>query len=136
MYCDLKKNNVNNVISPVSYVLGYELCCSCAFNPPAPSTPPQSVVPVVTSTSSIHLKWRPPASNSINGILTGYVIRYALQGEATQEINLGSSSTRRDFTGLRTYSRYSFAVAAKNSRGSGPFSNTVYATTLSDGESL
>ena len=122
--------------SPITYELDYELFCCCVFNSPAPSAPPQSVVPIVTSTSSIHLRWRPPASNSLNGILTGYVIRYALQGEAVREISLGSSSTRRDFTGLNTYSRYSFAVAAKNTQGRGPFSNTVYATTFSDGKSL
>ena len=41
-----------------------------------PSEPPQNVTLEIVSASSIIVKWEPPPDDALNGIITGYKIRY------------------------------------------------------------
>ena len=62
-----------------------------------------------------------------NGDITGYSVRYAVQGSETWEIKnvSGGVATDVDITGLANNITYSFEVAAVNSAGIGVYSNPI-----------
>jgi len=89
-------------------------------------------VVVNTTSTAIVLSWQPPPIEDQNGAITGYVLNVTLleTGE-TEEVLTGSTNYTLDPVMPNTL--YTAAVAALTSAGRGPFSATVSAHTLEDG---
>lgn len=107
----------------------------------APSSPPQNVQVQAISSSELIVTWQLPQRDSWNGELIGYTVNCT---EEKQNINyistnaslqksiqvVGQQTSKATIKNLRTFRRYSIIVRAINSFGAGPFSDSVYATTL------
>ena len=88
---------------------------------PAPSAAPTSVsVSEVTSTS-ITVQWGAVDCIHRNGDITGYSVRYGVQGSgSTQTVSVsGGGATMTTISGLMASTTFSIDVAAVNSAGTG-----------------
>ena len=80
---------------------------------------------------SVFLRWSALPRSEQNGVITGYVIKYR-NGSVERLVQIASSP--REYTlNAVPYTEYVLAVAAVNSVGQGPFSNTTTVRTLEDG---
>ena len=97
-------------------------CVNCFF-PPAPSAAPTSVSVSETS-SSITVQWEAVDCIHRNGDITGYSVRYGVQGSgSTQTVSVsGGGATMTTISGLESSTTYSIEVAAVNSAGTGVYS--------------
>ena len=103
---------------------------------PAPSAAPVDLTFLSATLSSITLQWKAVPCIHQNGNITGYMI--AIEYEEVDEseairmnINIiGSQNTMTSITGLRPLTHYDIRVAAVNSAGIGPFTNSSNASTL------
>ena len=103
--------------------------------PPAPSAAPTSVsVSEVTSTS-ITVQWGAVDCRRRNGDITGYSVRYGVQGNgSTQTKNIsGASVTETTISELISSTTYSIEVAAVNSAGTGVYSRVTIRNTADPG---
>ena len=94
----------------------------------APSTAPTCVsVSEVTSTSIV-FQWGTVDCIHRNGDITGYTVRYGVQGNgSTQTVTVsGGGSTQTIISGLTPSTNYSIEVAAVNSVGTGVYSNLIF----------
>ena len=100
--------------------------------PPAPSAPPTSVNTSDVTSSSISVQWGPVQCIHRNGDITGYSVRYGVQGSgSTQTMSVsGGDTTETTITGLTASATYSIAVAAVNGAGSGVNSTAITRLTL------
>ena len=80
----------------------------------------------VTS-SSITVQWGAVDCIHRNGDITGYSVRYGVQGSgSTQTVNVsGGGATMRLISGLTASTQYSIEVAAVNSAGTGVYSDVI-----------
>ena len=103
--------------------------------PPAPSAAPTSVSVSEVTSSSITVQWEAVACVGRNGDITGYSVRYGVQGNGnTQTKNIsGASVTETTISGLIPYTTYSIAVAAVNSAGTGRYSRVRITNTADPG---
>ena len=96
----------------------------------APSGAPTISVADVSS-YSIQLQWTALLSQHQNGLITGYVLRYWSERD-------GNNSVHVDRTwhtiSVNPYTTYWLSVAAENSAGQGPFSESAIVETLQDGK--
>ena len=101
----------------------------------APTGAPDSVRALTTGSTTIHLQWSPPPSNTINGVPLDYVISYGLanSGNSRTRVTTSDTRTRYEFTNLKPYTKYSFRVAIRNSIGTGPYSQIESTVTATDG---
>jgi hypothetical protein len=72
--------------------------------------------------------WNAPANNG--AVITGYVVTPYLAGVAQPARTFTTAATTQALTGLATAHVYTFRVAAKNSRGTGPLSAASNAVTI------
>ena len=81
--------------------------------------------------SSITVQWGPVNCIQRNGDVTGYSVRYGVQGGgSTQTVSVsGGDATRRTISGLDTPTTYTIEVAAVNNAGTGPYSSPITRTT-------
>ena len=100
-----------------------------------PSAAPTSVS-VNEVTSSITIQWGAVNCIHRNGDITGYSVRYGVQGSgSTQTVSVsGDGATHKTISGLTQSTTYSIEVAAVNTAGTGVFSLVTTAET--DGESF
>ena len=69
------------------------------------------------------------------GPITGYRLRYSINGTDGYTVNImGDSSRQYKFTQLTQFTEYSVQVAAVNDGGTGPYSTLLTVKTLQDGE--
>ena len=96
-----------------------------------PSGPPISVNVSLVTASTITVQWERMDCIHHNGHLTGYSVRYGVQGyHSTQTMNvLGGSVATATISNLSVSTTYEIEVAAVNSTGSGIFSPVVIAVT-------
>ena len=104
------------------------------FFPPAPSAAPTSVSVSEVTFSSIAVQWGAVDCIHHNGDITGYSVRYGVQGSSegdmTVEMSSGNSSGGMyQISGLSTATMYTFEVAAVNSAGTGVYSSAMIAET-------
>ena len=96
----------------------------------APSAAPTSVSVSEVTSSSITVQWGAVDCIHRNGDITGYSVRYGVQGSAvgdrTVEMVSGGDTTQTTISGLTPSTTYSIEVAAVNSAGTGVYSNAVY----------
>lgn len=98
------------------------------------NVPAKMPKPTVTGGSKkLTVKWAKPQDDSI----TGYVIKYGTDSsKLTQTKNVdGSASTSADITGLSANTAYYVQIAAKNSGGTGAFSDIESAKTSAETQS-
>ena len=67
------------------------------------------------------LSWARPANHGATAI-SGYTVRVFENGTATRTVAFASNHTHQSVAGLRNGARYSFAIAARNRAGQGPWS--------------
>ena len=102
---------------------------------PAPSAPPTSVSTSDVTSSSITVQWGAVDCIHRNGDITGYSVRYGVQGSAegdrTVVMASGDSSGGMDMiSGLTPSTTYTIEVAAVNSAGTGVYSDAITELTL------
>lgn len=118
----------------------YPLLPACA----EPSAPPQEVKCSSPSSTSLLVSWRPPHSESQNGPLVGYIVRYAVAGggagvgvgvgaETTEELQAPATSTEIMLQRLEKWTSYRVSVAAATAVGPGPESVALTCRTDEDG---
>ena len=99
---------------------------------PAPSAAPTSVSVSEVTSSSITVQWGAVNGIHRNGDITGYTVRYGVQGNGSIETASvsGGGTTQTIITGLAESTGYSIEMAAVNSAGTGIYSDPIYETTL------
>ena len=105
-----------------------------------PSGPPQNVVAITTSTTSIDVSWERPLLNESNGIIGAYRIRYFIRrNEAimdrfneTETGNLSNTTFSFNFNNLEEGVEYGFEILAITI-GDGPFSPIAFNQTETAG---
>ncbi|KAK3533292.1 hypothetical protein QTP70_014300 [Hemibagrus guttatus] len=106
-----------------------------------PSAPPQEVKCSSPSSTSLLVSWRPPHSESQNGPLVGYIVRYAVAGggaglgvgaETTEELQAPATATEITLQRLEKWMSYHVSVAAATAVGPGPESATLMCRTDED----
>ena len=97
--------------------------------PPAPSVAPTSVRESGVTSSSITVQWGEVDCIDRNGDITGYSVRYGVQGSgSTQTRDVSGGDTRQTtIPGLNPSTTYSIQVAAVNSAGIGVYSDPITA---------
>ena len=88
---------------------------------------PQSLAAAAAGTA-ITLSWSSPASDG-GATISGYRIETSTDGDTWTELENSVSGTTHTHSGLTDGLRYSYRVAARNSEGLGPWSETVTAVT-------
>ncbi len=101
----------------------------------APSAPPQYVSAIPESSTSITVSWEPPSLEDRNGYIILYRLNYSSEEKFASggSLDVSASNTMMVVIDLEEFIRYSFFVAAETSKGIGPFSDPVNATTFQDG---
>ncbi|XP_048038111.1 receptor-type tyrosine-protein phosphatase S isoform X14 [Megalobrama amblycephala] len=108
-----------------------------------PSAPPQDIKCSSSSSTTLLVSWRPPPAESQNGVLAGYIVRYAVVGggaevstdpaeEPVEEPAVQSSSERIELQRLEKWTMYRVTVAASTSVGPGPQSEPLLCRTDED----
>ena len=97
----------------------------------APSTPPQGLVALPQTSTSVHLSWKPIPSRYLNGRLTGYQIRYKTDLHRDWFYLNTTESVSLLVTQLDKYTVYTFQVAGVTVV-SGEFSSPASNRTLPD----
>ena len=98
--------------------------------PPAPSAPPTSVSTSAVTSSSITVQWGAVDCIHHNGDITGYSVRYGVQGSAEGDRTVvmasgGSSGGLYVIFGLSPSTTYTIEVAAVTSAGTGVYSDPL-----------
>ena len=107
---------------------------SC-YNFTVPSSPSQNVMVTSVNPASLMVSWQPPSETDHNGMITGYVIQYTRVGSSDMmSVNVNSGTTQYTISGLVAFVMYSVTVAAVNSDGTGPFSNSMMQLSGQDSE--
>ena len=96
-----------------------------------PGVSPGNITSTSTSTS-VTMMWDRLSCEGRNGEITGYRIQYGITTLSTTVNITGTSASDRNFTasGLVPLTTYMFRIAAVNSNGVGPYSNTETLDTI------
>jgi neogenin len=93
---------------------------NCRTHSDVPSAAPQNVSVDALSSTSIIVRWEPPPEDSLNGVVTGYKIRYR-QGKLAHAVaTVDGSQGQCTLTDLDRSTEYSIRVQAVNVNGTGP----------------
>ena len=108
--------------------------CQIISCPPAPSAPPTAVSTSDVTSSSITVQWGAVDCIHRNGDITGYSVRYGVQGSGSTQTESvsGDTTTEATISGLASGTNYDIQVAAVNSAGTGVYSDPL--TVLTSGE--
>jgi len=107
------------------------VCCSLIISS-VPTGHPLSVNATADNSTSVTIYWHPPPFEFRNGIITGYTISLTTVGSG--DVSEHSSSTDTITLGsLHPFTAYAFAVAARTSVGTGPYTTDSTVLTLEDG---
>ena len=105
------------------------------YNSTVPSSPPQNVMVKSVIPASLMVSWEPPPSIDHNGPITGYVIQYTRVGSSDMmDVNFNSEIRQYNILGLVAYVNYSVMVAARNSNGTGDYSDAMVVRSGENGE--
>ena len=99
----------------------------------APSAAPSSVkVHVSNGTSTtITVQWEMVPCIHRNGEITGYSVRYGVQGRITQTMSVsGADTTEITISNLMSSTNYSIEMAAMTRTGTGPYSDPITVETF------
>ena len=106
------------------------------FCPPVSSAPPTSVNTSDVTPSSITVQWGAVDCIHRNGDMTGYSVRYGVQGSGSTQTESvsGGATTEATISGLTPTTSYVVAIAAVNSAGTGMYSEQLTVETIVAGE--
>lgn len=113
--------------------------CFNHFASAVPGNPPQNVTVEMVSSTSLHVKWKPPPSDRPSGEITYYKLFVVQDGLPESEaivITIRDSRTSMIVDELRPWTNYSLWVLAGTHVGDGPASEPVTACTGEDGTCL
>uniref|UniRef100_A0AAZ3QM13 receptor protein-tyrosine kinase n=1 Tax=Oncorhynchus tshawytscha TaxID=74940 RepID=A0AAZ3QM13_ONCTS len=141
------KVTFNNLLTRVTYLIQVQAVNDVSALSPFPPqfisinfTTSQSVPSLVPSLhqlsrapDSITLSW--PQPDRPNGDILEYQLRYYDKVQATHTLSVFSETNTVTVNSLAPGSIYAFQIRARNERGYGPYSHTVYFTTLALEES-
>ncbi|XP_022239116.1 Down syndrome cell adhesion molecule-like protein Dscam2 isoform X3 [Limulus polyphemus] len=97
----------------------------------APTTPVNDIRVEPTSSHSLHITWKPPTSNTVEGYYIGYKIWTSNNGFTYKTVEAtGEEKQMYTLTNLRRFTKYVIHIQAYNSAGRGPLSNEVLRQTL------
>lgn len=104
------------------------------FFPTVPSGPVVNPSIMVTSSSSLFLRWEPPDLEDQNGVIIGYRVNIS-EVETGMNFQLSSSGSVQSLSveRLRPFTTYICRIAARTVVGAGPYSIAVTAVTSPDG---
>ena len=93
----------------------------------APTDAPTSVSVSEVTFSSITVQWGAVDCIHRNGDITGYSVRYGVEGSGSTQIESvsGSGATQTIISGLEHSTTYTIEVAAVNSAGTGVYSTPI-----------
>ncbi|KAH9504817.1 Tyrosine-protein phosphatase 99A, partial [Bulinus truncatus] len=95
----------------------------------APSSPPPNLQSPNQTSSEIYLSWDQPPLDSLNGELTGYVIRYGIDKNNMSSLNITDHKiVTYVLSNLKPYSMYTVSIAAQNSKGTSLESDIAVST--------
>lgn len=97
------------------------------FVPSVPTAPPTNVLVGMLNLTSGVVRWSPPPSEHINGILLGYKIQVKA-GNSTKilaQMTLNASTLSVGLHNLTTGATYNARVVAYTRVGAGPYSKPV-----------
>ena len=103
-----------------------------------PDAPPQNVMTVVLSSTSIQVSWEEVPEINRNGIITMYEVLYdpleTFDGMIyTNSVNISDPSMMYTvLMGLEEYVEYNISVRAYTSAGPGPYSTSITNRTETD----
>ena len=107
------------------------------FFSPVPSSSPTSFQVTDRHSSSITVQWGAVACTDRNGDITGYSVRYGVQGSGsttnTTDVS-GGATTEATISGLTPSTSYEIDIAAVNSAGAGVYSEPLTEETSVAGE--
>ena len=112
-------------------------CCNkllCMLSA-VPSSAPQNIDTSAISSSAVLIRWSKLPQQDQNGIISKYVI--TVTNTRTLTVFLISTEMNQNLyevKSLRPYTYYTFAVAAENMNGTGPFSEDETVQTYEDGK--
>ena len=104
------------------------------YNSTVPSSPPRNVLANSNNETSLNVSWQPPLEMDHNGLITGYMINYTIDGSDNDMFVNVTNKTTHIISGLVTFAEYSVGVAAVNVNGTGPFSDAAVGKPGGDGE--
>ena len=115
----------------------YVLCLAHLFFSPVPSYSPTSFQVTDRHSSSITVQWGAVDCIHRNGDITGYSVRYGVQGSGSTQTESvsGGATTEATIFGLTHSTTYEIEVAAVNSAGIGVYSEPLTVETSVAGES-
>ena len=105
-------------------VLCVNHCSPCVMLLVAPSAAPTSVSVSEVTSSSITVQWGAVDCIHRNGDITGYSVRYGVQGSGSTQTT-SVSVNEATISGLTPSTTYSIEVAAVNGAGTGVYSSAV-----------
>ena len=96
-----------------------------------PSAPSIHVKTYNETSFSITVQWGPTDCIHRNGHITGYSLRYGVQGSVSKQVmNVSRGATSEaTISGLNITTNYSIEVAAVNRAGTGVYSAALFAVT-------
>jgi len=98
-----------------------------------PSGPPISLMSTPLSSTAFLLNWVQPLESERNGDIIGYTVNVTnLDSQQVQQFSVGLVSNYTIYN-LKPFTIYESTVSARTSVGFGPYSSSVYVTTLEDG---
>ena len=107
------------------------------YIPPDPSAAPTSVSVSEVTSSSITVQWGEVDCIHRNGDITGYSVRYGVQGSGTQTVSVsGGGATMTTISGLTPSTIYSIEVAAVNNAGTGVYSSPPVIVEIPQGKTI
>ena len=97
---------------------------------PAPTSGPEMLRIVGTSSTTITVAWDAVNCTERNSNITGYEVRYGPVNGASLNASISEADNLTyTATGLMVSTSYSFEVAAESSSGTGPVSSSIVAQT-------
>ena len=92
---------------------------------PVPSAAPTSVGISEVTSLSITVQWGPVNCSYHNGNITGYSVRYGVQGSDSTRQTVNTTETKLLIVGLQPSTIYTVQVAAVNNVGGGVYSDQL-----------
>ena len=108
------------------------------LTPIAPSSSPSDVTVTAASSTSLTLQWALLSAEEWNGDQRGFTISI-VELESSQMMSVvvrTSASTSYTVSSLHPFYNYQCSIAAYNSAGTGPYSDTVSVMLPPDGETM
>lgn len=95
----------------------------------APGDPPYNVTVEPAGATALVVRWEPPPRDALNGVVTGYKLRYRRVGRRGDTITTAGDARSHTLTDLDRSSTYQIRLSAINTNGSGPATDWLSADT-------